>query len=162
MIVVDTSAFLSLTAARTLDLLLDEFDVHTTDAVTAELAEVAEYDDDTARHADRVLDRRDRITVHGGEYPEYRSARVDAGEGSCAGLSRERDAAFLITDDLRALPELRSLTGARIAISPVVLKALVNRGVLERAEALERLDEAAEERDWLEAPIYRRARGLFD
>ena len=54
------------------------------------------------------------------------------------------------------------LTETRIAISPIVLKALVERGVLAREEALERLDDAAEEWDWLEVPIYRRARGLFD
>jgi hypothetical protein len=57
---------------------------------------------------------------------------------------------------------LQQLTDAQVAISPIVLKALVNRGVLEREEALQRLEQLAETRDWLGAPIYRRAKQLFD
>lgn len=162
MIVVDTSAFVSLTAARTLDLFLEEFDVHTTRTVIEELEDVASYSDDTASHAEQVLDSRDRITVSNVDVPEYRSSRIDRGEGSCIQLTRNSDAAFLITDDLRALPELQTLTETRIATSPIVLKALVQRNVLKKEEALNRLEDAAEKRDWLDAPIYRKARELFD
>ncbi|WP_338742432.1 hypothetical protein [Haloplanus salilacus] len=162
MIVADTSALISLTAADTLDLLLEEFDVHTTETVVEELEDLARYQDYTAEYADIVLSQKERITVHSVDTPEYQSSRVDEGEGSCIQLTRNQDKDFLITDDLRALPELQTLTETRIAISPIVLKALVNRGVLDKQEALERLEKTAEERDWLEAPIYRRARGLFD
>lgn len=162
MIVADTSALISLTAADTLDLLLEEFDVHTTETVVVELENLASYGDETADYADRVLTRKDRITVHEVETPEYQSTRIDDGEGSCVQLTRNTDADFLITDDLRALPELQTLTKTRIAISPIVLKALVKRSVLTREEARERLENAAEERNWLEAPIYRQARELFD
>ncbi|AXG07607.1 hypothetical protein DU500_14875 [Haloplanus rubicundus] len=162
MIVADTSALVSLTAADTLDLLLEEFDVHTTETVIKELEDLASYGDKTAEHAQQVLGRKERTTIREVDTLEYQSSRVDEGEGSCIQLTRDIAADFLITDDLRALPELQTLTETRIAISPIVLKALVERGVLARGEALERLDDAAEERDWLEAPIYRRARGLFD
>mgnify|MGYP000527786438 CR=1 FL=1 len=162
MIVADTSALISLTAADTLNLLLDEFDVHTTDAVIEELENLTSYEDATAEHAQQVLDRKEQMMVHEIEARDFQSSRVDEGEGSCVQLTRHKEADFLITDDLRALPELQTLTETRIAISPIVLKALVKRGVLERREALERLEKAAEERDWLEAPIYRRARRLFD
>ena len=162
MIVVDTSAFISLTAARTLDVFLEEFDIHTTETVIEELEDVAQYSDETASHAEQVLDSRDRITVHDIETAEFQSSRIDDGEGSCIQLTRNTNADFLITDDLRALPELQTLTETRIAISPIVLKALVQRNVLEREEALTRLEEAAEQRDWLNAPIYRKARELFD
>lgn len=162
MIVVDTSAFMSLTAARTLDLFLEEFDIHTTETVIQELEDVASYSDDTAGHAEQVLNQKDRVTVHEVDVPEYQSSRIDEGEGSCIQLTRNSDADFLITDDLRALPELQTLTETRIAISPIVLKALVQRDVLKREEALDRLEEAAEKRDWLDAPIYRKARELFD
>jgi hypothetical protein len=36
------------------------------------------------------------------------------------------------------------------------------RGVLESEEAEKRLNSIAEERDWLGAPIYRKARQLFE
>jgi len=162
MIVVDTSAFISLTAARTLDLFLEEFDVHTTSTVIDELEDVAQYSDETASHAEQVLDSQERTTVHEVDVPEFQSSRIDDGEGSCIQLTQNTDADFLITDDLRALPELQTLTETRIAISPIVLKALVQRDVLKREEALDRLEDAAKKRDWLNAPIYRKARDLFD
>lgn len=162
MIVADTSALISLTAAGALDLLLEEFESHTTGIVIEELEVLASYGDKTAGHAQQILDRKDRITVHEVEPREYQSSRVDEGEGSCVRLTRNTEADFLITDDLRALPELQTLTETRVAISPIVLKALVKRGVLTREEAIDRLENAAEQRDWLEAPIYRRARELFD
>lgn len=162
MIVVDASAFISLTAARTLDLFLEEFDVHTTETVIQELEDVASYSDEIAGHADQVLNRKDRVAVHKVDTPEYQSSRIDEGEGSCIQLTRNSDADFLITDDLRALPELQTLTETRIALSPIVLKTLVQKDVLETGDALDRLEETAEKRDWLDAPIYRKARELFD
>jgi len=160
MIAADASALLSLATVDLLDTVLTEFDVHTTETVVEELNTTGEYDDRHGDAAETVLSNRDRITVHqvGGEFT---SSRVDQGEGTCALLTEEIDTAFLVTDGLRALPELQTVVDAQVAISPVVLKALVTGDVLERAEALDRLDELADQRDWLGAPIYRRAEDLF-
>lgn len=73
-----------------------------------------------------------------------------------------RNRSFLLTDDLRALPELKVSTDAQVALSPIVLRALVERGVLGSDDARNRLDRLAASRGWLGAPIYRRARRLFD
>lgn len=162
MIVVDTSSFITLATAELLPLVLDEYDVHTTETVIEELTETAEYDDRDADAASTVLEHEAEIAVHGTDSPGFESSRVDEGEGSCAVLTRNVDAAFLITDDLRSLPELQAVAAANVAISPILLKALVQRGKLSREEALEKLDRAAETRDWIGAPIYRRARRLFD
>lgn len=43
----------------------------------------------------------------------------------------------------------------------IVLKALVQRDVVTREDALEKLDELADKRDWLGVPICARAKGLF-
>lgn len=161
MIVADTSALISLAAIDLLELFLTEFDVHTTRTVLEELEETSDYDDSHGEAAEKVLRRLDKITVHGSE-SDFESSRVDEGEGSCAVLSTKTEAKFLITDDLRALPELEKISDSHVAISPVVLKALVKRDVLERKDALDRIDELAEKRDWLGAPIYRRAKSLFD
>jgi len=162
MIVADTSSLVSLTTADALRIFLSEFDVHTTETVLEELTETSQYQDPHGDAARAVLQHQDRIAVHEVNEQAFQSSRLDRGEASCVLLARELDADFLITDDLRALPELQPLVNARVAISPIVLKALVQRGVLERDEALARLDELAETRDWLGAPIYRRARQLFD
>ena len=160
MIVADTSALISLATGGILETALDEFDVHTTVTVVAELRETAEYDD---RHAEAATTVLDQETLRAHDVDEaIESSRIDAGEGSCAILATELAADFLLTDDLRALPELESATAARVAISPFLLRALVTRGVLDREEALARLNAIGADRDWLESPIYRRARRLFE
>lgn len=161
MLVVDTSSLVTLSIADLLPIVLEEYDVHTTETVVRELEETAEYTDVHAFAAEAVLDNCDRMTVHETVDQHFQSARVDEGEGSCALLTRELDADFLITDDLRALPELQTIADSKVAISPILMKALVHRGVLDRDEPVEKLDEIAEARDWLGAPIYRRARELF-
>lgn len=162
MLVADTSALVSLATADLLPTVLAEFDVHTTETVIAELKDTAEYDDQSGDAARRVLRHREHLTVHTVDELEFESSRIDAGEGSCAVLTRDEAVDFLLTDDLRALPELQSLVAVRVAISPIVLKALVNRGSITRCEARPKLEEMANARDWLEAPIYRRAQQLFE
>lgn len=162
MLVADASALVSPATGDVLDLALREFDVHATDTVVAELDETAGYDDEHGAAASHALDRLDRVTVHEVSDPSFDASRVNDGEGSCVRLARERDAAFLLTDDLGALPELQALTDANVAISPIVLRALVKRGVLSDDEASRRLDRIAETRDWLGAPIYRRAQSLLE
>jgi len=161
MIVADTSALVSLASFGRLDVLLAEFDVHTTATVIAELQEMAGYEGNHGRAAQAVLDHQDSLAVHKVDEP-IETGRIDAGEGSAVVLARQRDADFLITDDLRALPELQAVTEARIAISPIVLRALVEREVLDSEDALADVEHLAEEGDWLGAPIYRRARELFE
>lgn len=162
MLVADTSALLSLTSGEVLELVLGEFDVHTTETVRQELQETAAYEDRHATAAEAVLANGDRLRVHETDTPAFTSSRIDAGEASCIGLATDLDAAFVLTDDLRALPELQHLVDARVAISPIVLRALVKRDVLDDEEARARLERMAAERDWLGAPIYRRARNLFE
>jgi len=161
-IVADTSALVSLSTAEVLETLLDEYDVHVPREVIDELEETAEYDDRHGDAARSVLCMRDEFTVHNIEDEPLVSSRVDEGEAGCAHLANEIGADYLLTDDLRALPELQTLVDAEVAISPIVLKALVKRGVLENSEAKERLDEIADDRSWLNAPIYRRARKLLE
>jgi predicted nucleic acid-binding protein len=161
MIVADTSALISIASIDFLDTFLTEFNVHTTETVIEELEETSEYDDRHGDAAQTVLDNRNRINTHQVK-GEFTSSRVDQGEGSCALLTKEIEADFLITDDLRALPELQNVADAKAAISPIVLKALVKRDVLGQNEAVSKLDELAEQRDWLGAPIYRRAKSLFE
>lgn len=161
MIVADTSALVSLASIDLLDTFLREFDVHTTDRVGGELEDTSAYDDRHGNAAESVLENLDRISVHQIQ-ESFTSSRVDDGEGSCALLTTEMDAEFLITDDLHALPELQPIADAQVAISPIVLKALVKKERLEHGDAVSKLDELARQRDWLGAPIYRRAQRLFE
>ena len=163
MIVADTSALISLATADSLTIVLNEFTVHTTETVIGELNDTAAYDDAAGTAATQALKQQERFTIHTVDEANVpTTSRVDIGEGSCVVLANRIDARFLITDDLRALPELQQLCNAQVAISPIVLKALVNRGVLTTEEAKNRVEHLAETRDWLGAPIYRRALELFE
>lgn len=162
MIVADTSALISLATADALSIVIDEFDIHCPALVVEELEATAAYEDSHGEAATAVLNVLDQLTVHEIDGPTIESSRVDAGKGHCLGLCAELDAAFLITDDFRALPELQRLTETRIALSPIVLRALVKRGVLTNEEARTMVDHLATDRDWLGRPIYHRAIGLFD
>ncbi|WP_336361958.1 hypothetical protein [Halalkalicoccus salilacus] len=161
MLVADTSALVSLATVDLLPTVLAEFDVQTTDTVMAELKGTAEYDEPSGDAAQRVLRHREHLTVHTVDDPGFESSRIDAGEGSYAVLTRDEAVDVLLTDDLRALPELQSLVAVRVAISAIVLNALVTRGSITRCEARTKLEEMADARDWLAAPIYRRAQHLF-
>lgn len=162
MIIADTSALISLTLADRLEVTLEEFDVATTATVVDEVGATATYDDVHAEAAEAVLDSLDEVTVHDVTGPALRSSRIDDGEASCLALEHELAARFLLTDDLRALPELQTLADARVVISPLVLRAIVERDVITAAEATNRLQQLATTRDWLGPPFYRRALELFD
>ncbi len=162
MLVLDTSAFISLGICDCVEILLDEFDVHTSNAVMDELEELSSYDDLEAEIAERWLKRKDQLNVHQiGEAGEFDHGRIDRGEGSCAVLAKKTDAEFLITDDVRALPFLKNIALTEIVISPIVLKALVKRGLLSNDEATEKLEKLIEKRDWFETPIYERSLEFF-
>jgi predicted nucleic acid-binding protein len=161
MIVADTAALISLASVDLFETLLTEFEVATTETVIDELDATSDYDDTHGRAAQAVLDSTEQLTVREVD-GTLSSSQIDEGEGSCALLCNDLDAAFLITDDLRALPELQTAVDAQVAISPIGLKALVTRQVLDRQTALEKLDQLAEQRSWLGQPIYQRAQNLFE
>ena len=162
MIVVDTSAFVSLAVGDVIETVVEEFEVVTTQTVWTELDATAAYDDVHGWGAEAVQSVGEQVQVLDVDGGAYVTSRIDEGEASCVAAVDETEAAFLITDDYRALPELQALVGAEVALSPIVLRALVKRGVLTEAEARGVVDAIAKQRDWLGAPINRYARQLFE
>jgi len=162
MLVLDTSAFISLGICDCVEILLEKFDVHTSGAVMDELEELSAYDDLEGDVAETWLERKDLLKVHEvGEAGEFDHGKIDRGEGSCAVLARKMNAEFLITDDVRALPLLKNIASTKVVISPIVLKALVKRGMMSNDEGKEKLEKLIEKRDWFETPIYERSLELF-
>lgn len=159
-IIADTSALLSLGMISKLSAFFTTFNVHTTETVIEELKETASIDDSSGTVAQRTLSYKDKVSIHRIR-ESVTSSRIDKGEGSCLLLTRKQHAAFLITDDLRALPELQKLTEAQVAVSPIVLKAMVNQNIVQKHEAKKLVEKLAQSRDWLGTPIYQRAKQLF-
>ncbi|ATW89848.1 hypothetical protein halTADL_3146 [Halohasta litchfieldiae] len=162
MLVVDTSAFISLAVGGVLDSVLGEYEIVTTQAVWSELEDTAAYDDVHGAGAAKVLSVQDQVAVLESTGEAFVTSRIDDGEASCVAAAAETEAAFLITDDYRALPELQELVDCEVALSPIVLRALIKREVLTEDEAMEAFETIAEQRDWLGAPINRYARQLFE
>lgn len=162
MIVADASALGSLAGVQVLDLALDALDVHTTDLVIDTLEIASAFHGPDGDGARAALGDRDGLVVHRGDCTAFESSRVDPSQGSCATLAVELDANALLTDDLLALPELERLVPCPVANSPVVLAALVRRGVLAHQDARFRLEGLAERKDWLGRPVRRRALASFD
>jgi predicted nucleic acid-binding protein len=161
MIVVDTSALISLAVGDALEPVLTEFDVITTQVVREELKSTAEYDDRHGAGAATVLDADSMLRIVETHEEAFETSRIDAGEGSCVAVAQARDADFFVTDDYRALPELQQVVDAEVVLSPIVLRALVKRGVWSEQRAKTAFEAIAAGRDWLGAPIYRHARTLF-
>ncbi len=163
MLVVDTSAFISLGLCDEVQTLLDEFEVHTSRAVIQELEDMSGYDDHEAGAAQSILDKKEKVTIHEvGGAGRLEHGRIDRGEGSCAVLTHSIEADFLITDDIRALPYLKNIASTTVVISPIVLKAFVKRGVLDEKEAKKKVQIMLESRDWFGVPIYEKALELFE
>jgi predicted nucleic acid-binding protein len=161
-LVVDTSGLISLAVGDVFDQTLTAFNVVTTSTVIEGLEATAEYDDRHGTAANTVLRRIDALILRDADGASFETSRVDAGEASCVAAARDSDAAFLVTDDYRALPELQGLVDAEVAVSPIVLRALVKRDALSAADAEAAFETIAAGRDWLDAPIYRYAHRLLD
>lgn len=162
MLVIDTSALISLAVGDALEPALDAFDIVTTESVTQELEATADYDDRHGKAAHATLEMADALTIVDVQSREFETSRIDAGEASCVAATREHNADFLVTDDFRALPELQELLAVEVVLSPIVLRALVQRGRLSADQAETSFEEISDGRDWLGASIYRYARELFE
>lgn len=158
MIILDTAAFISLSIAEVLEEALENYSVHTTEEVFSELEEIAEQQGYLAEAAESSIDKKEKITVHQTKFERFQTATIDAGEASCLALTREIDVDFLLTDDLHAMAEIKKLSSSEVAISPIMLEAMVKNQEITKKDALDKLDKLAETRDWIETPIYKRAK----
>ncbi len=161
-LVADASALVSLASVSLLPLVLNEFNVVVSDVVAQELREMSTYADLYGTAANEVLMNIDRIQVKKTlNYQRFKTSRIDAGEASCMEIIESREQDYLLTDDFRALGEIEKLIGDRVVLSPIILKVLVIRGRIDKHQALTKLDEMAEKRDWLGRPIYKYAKRYF-
>lgn len=161
MLVMDTSAFLSLASVNVLETVLEEYEVHTTETVFNELQSTAEYEDLHAEAAEKAIELSSEFRSHKVETGDFESSRIDKGENSCVVLANQLETEFVLTDDFRALPELKVLADCEVATSPIMLKALVKRNRISDKKAKQKLDKLAENRNWLGSPIYRHAKKMF-
>ena len=161
MLVIDTSAFVSLAVGGMFEPTTEEFEIATTRTVCEELERTGAYDDRHGTAAASVVAQRDALTILSTDPEAFTTSRIDRGEASCVVAARELDATFLVTDDYRAFPELQELVTADVVLSPIVIRALSKRNAISDEAAQAAFDSIVADRDWLGAPIYRYAKSYF-
>ncbi|QGA80917.1 PIN domain-containing protein [Candidatus Nanohalobium constans] len=162
MIILDTTAFISLSIAEILEETIKQHSVHTTEEVISELEEISQQDDYLAEAAENALQSKEEINIHQLEFGRFQTNRIDSGEASCLALTREIDPDFLFTDDLHAMAEIKKLSSSEVAISPIMLQSMVKNNSITKETASNKLDKLMETRDRMGTPIYRRAKNQLE
>ncbi len=73
---------------------------------------------------------------------------IDTGEAEILSLATSCNCDYIITDDVRALPYMRSVAEVKVLTSAFVIRLLYNTGSLSREDALNSVKEIAISRDW--------------
>ena len=156
-IVTDTSSLISLQTGDILELSLELFDISVPEIVVTELKEMAGFYDTHGESARNVLKliKENRISVKELVAVSETESRVDVGEMDCLNLCKEEHIPILVTDDWKALPKLIEKSASiNVMVSAFVIRSLLNKYLLTRADAKAVLDKIAHDRDWLESKIY--------
>lgn len=149
-ILADTSALVSLEIKHLVALSSKIIQFYISDVVLSELKEIAEFDDVHGRSAKDVLSLVDSGIIA----VRYVSARkeylenIDIGEAEILTLAESGEYDYLITDDVRALPYIKSITKVKVLTSAFVIRLLYDLKLLSRDEALNSIKEISASRDW--------------
>jgi predicted nucleic acid-binding protein len=147
LLVVDTSAFVSLGVGDVLEVVLEESDIATTSLVIEELEGTATYDDASGEAAQAVLDRQAAFDVRSVELDE--TFPLDDGENAVVTLANKIEAVQLLCDEFNRLALVHaSLVDTRLVTTSSVLTALVRNDVLSPDVAEEFLETMSEARSW--------------
>ena len=119
-------------------------------AVYDELRGIAKFEDVHGRSAKDLL----RLIEDGciavksvSLLPEHLN-NIDIGEAEILSLAGTCKCDYVITDDARALPYMKSVAEVKVLTSVFVIRLLYDAGVLSREDALNSIKEIAASRDW--------------
>jgi predicted nucleic acid-binding protein len=149
-ILADTSALVSLEIKHLVALSSKVIQFYISDVVRLELIEIAEFDDVHGRSAKDVLNLVDNgiIVVKFVSSRKNYLENIDIGEAEILTLSESGEYDYMITDDVRALPYIKSITKVKVLTSAFVIRLLYDIKLLSRDEALNSIREISASRDW--------------
>lgn len=162
MIVADASGLVALGSVEAIGPFVERFDVRTTPAAVESIEGASGRHGPLGDGARATLAVRDQLDVDGPADEPIVTSRVDWSTGSCVVLTRELDAAFYLTDERRAIHEMRKLVPGEVVLPSIGLAALVRAGALTRGDAGFRHDVLLDRRRGLAVAIVSRADSLFD
>ena len=79
---------------------------------------------------------------------EEHTQNIDRGEAEVLTLSESGDYDYIITDDVKALPYIKSVAKVKVLTSAFVIRLLYDINALSRQEALNSIKEISASRDW--------------
>lgn len=73
---------------------------------------------------------------------------IDLGEAEILTLSESGEYDYIITDDVKALPYIKSVANVKVFTSVFIIRLLYDINVVSREEALNSIKEISASRDW--------------
>ena len=149
-ILADTSALVSLEIKHLINLASKHIHFYISEGIREELLDIAEFDDVHGRSARDVLKlvQSRIITVQSMPAREEHTQNIDRGEAEVLTMSESGDYDYIITDDVKALPYIKSVAKVKVLTSAFVIRLLYDINALSRQEALNSIKEISASRDW--------------
>ncbi len=119
-------------------------------AVYGELGGIAKFEDVHGRSAKDLLRLIEDgiITVKSVSLIQEHLNNIDIGEAEILSVAGACRCDYVITDDVRALPYMKSVAEVKVLTSAFVIRLLYDVGILSREDALNSIEEIASSRDW--------------
>jgi len=156
-------AFISLETVNLTSKILQYFDIYITDTIALELSEMAQYKDESANSAKRILEmiKSNQIELRNITDFSLHLVAIDAGEASCLSLALNEKVDYLVTDDCRCFGYL-SEHFKNTVFSIFLVKLLLNLGEITDDEGWSYIEKMREKRTWGNNIIYRKAKLLWN
>jgi len=163
-ILADTSALVSIEIKHLVALASRFIQFSISTGVYKELKEIAEFDDMHGRSARDVLKLIENgiICVKTVQVRKEHAENIDMGEAEILTLAESDEYDYIITDDVKALPYIKSKAKVKVLTSVFVIRLLYDLNILTRQEALNSIKEIAAYRDWYGGVLETIAYKYFD
>lgn len=149
-ILADTSALVSLEIKHLVSQASKVIQFSTSDGVCEELKEIAEFDDVHGISARDVLKLVESgiIAVSNAHPRKEHTENIDLGEAEILTLAEPGGYDYIITDDVKALPYMKSKAKVKVLTSAFVIRLLYDLNLLSRDDAMGSIKEISASRDW--------------
>jgi predicted nucleic acid-binding protein len=149
-ILADTSALVSLEIKHLVALASEVVHFSISTGIGEELKEIAKFEDVHGRSAKDVLELIDKgiIEVKSVNARKEHTKNIDMGEAEILTLGESGKYDYIITDDVQAMPYMKSVARVKILTSVFVIRLLYDLKLLSRHEALDSIKEISTSRDW--------------
>ncbi len=148
--ILDTSAFISLESINILEQVLKLFSIATTNSVIKELGDFAKYDDKYGKIAKNILKLKNRFTTESCEIKES-IKYIESTDNELYNLALKKKLP-LITDETKLVHHTRHKID--VYFTAIFLVMLTEAGHFTKMEALTRLEELRDIRNWRNNIIY--------